>query len=77
MKKELRELSCFLRKAVLATYAGGGAEIEPKEHGFKELEFREGEWYYKDSYMGFFQSWGREVVWRNEKPFWTKIYGVG
>ena len=43
----------------------------------KELEFKEGDWYYKDSYTGFFQSWGREVVWYNKKPFWTQIYGGG
>jgi len=38
---------------------------------------KEGGWYYKDSYTGFFQSWGREVVWHNQKPFWTQIYGGG
>ena len=74
-KKLLQELNRFLGKAALNTYAGGGQEVDPEEVGFKELEFKEGGWYYKDSYTGFFQSWGREVVWHNQKPFWTQIYG--
>lgn len=76
-KKILLELNNFLGKAMLNTYAGGGQEVSPKEAGFKELGHKEGSWYYKDSYTGFFQSWGREVVWHNEKPFWTQIYGGG
>ncbi len=76
-KTLLQELNRFLGKASLNTYAGSGQEVDPEEAGFKELEFKEGEWYYKDSYTGFFQSWGREVVWHNQKPFWTQIYGGG
>jgi len=55
-KKLLQELNRFLGKAALNTYAGGGQEVDPEEVGFKELEFKEGGWYYKDSYTGFFQS---------------------
>jgi hypothetical protein len=76
-KKLLQELNRFLGRAALNTYAGGGQEVDPEEVGFKELEFKEGNWYYKDSYAGFFQSWGREVVWYNQKPVWTQIYGGG
>jgi hypothetical protein len=76
-KKLLQELNRFLGKAALNTYAAGGPEVDPEEPGFKELEFKKGGWYYKDSYAGFFQSWGREVVWHNQKPFWTQIYGGG
>ncbi|MCX6791382.1 MAG: DUF5680 domain-containing protein [Candidatus Gribaldobacteria bacterium] len=76
-KKILLELNNFLGVATLKTYAGGGAEVDPETTGFKELEYREGDWDYKDSYTGFFQSWGREVVWLNQKPFWIQIYGGG
>lgn len=76
-KKLLQELNNFLGKAALNTYAGGGKEVDPEEAGFTELEFKEGAWQYKDSYTGFFQSWGREVVWHNRKPLWTQIYGGG
>ena len=69
----------FLGKASLATYAGGGPGVDPElvERGMKELEYGDldGEWYYKDSYSGFFQSFGREVVWHNGKPFWCQVYG--
>jgi len=81
MKKVLKKLNEFLGKAALETYAGGGPNLDPEkaERGMKELEYGnpEDEWYYKDSYGGFFQSWGREVVWHNQKPFWVQIYGGG
>lgn len=78
MKAEfLKRLNKFLGKAALKTYAGGGEEVDPEEAGFKELEFRERDWYYKDSYSGFFQSWGRETAWYNQKPIWIQIYGGG
>ncbi|MEK6928120.1 MAG: DUF5680 domain-containing protein [Nanoarchaeota archaeon] len=77
----LNELNEFLGKSALATYAGGAAGLDPEktEKGMNELEYgnKEDEWYYKDSYAGFFQSWGREVVWHNQKPFWVQIYGGG
>lgn len=73
----LKEFNQFLGKASLKTYAGSGPEVDPEEAGFKELEFKEGDWYYRDSYAGFFQSWGREVVWHGGKPFWTQVYGGG
>lgn len=73
----LQQLNNFLGKASLSTYAGGGENIDPEEPMFKELEYKEGKWYYKDSYAGFFQSWGREVVWLNNKPIWNQIYGGG
>jgi hypothetical protein len=76
-KRELEELNRFLGKAAKATYAGGGPEVDPEESGFKELEFKQGRWYYKDSYTGYFQSWGREVVWHDGVPMWTQIYGGG
>lgn len=77
MDKPLKELNRFLGKAAINTYAAGGREVDPEEAGFKELEFKDGKWYYKDSYTGFFQSWGREVIWYENKPLWTQIYGGG
>jgi hypothetical protein len=73
----LKELNKFLGKAALSTYAGGGNEVDPQGAGFNELKYDEGKWNYTDSYTGFFQSWGRETVWYNKKPFWTQIYGGG
>jgi len=77
MKESLQELNRFLGKASLATYAGGGPEAKSQRVGFRELEFKDGDWEYRDSYTGFFRSWGQEVVWRKGKPFWTQLYGGG
>ncbi|MCG3252858.1 MAG: hypothetical protein KAX09_03350 [Candidatus Heimdallarchaeota archaeon] len=81
MTDHLVKLNEFLGKAALATYAGGGGglDLERAEEGMTELEYgkKEDEWYYKDSYTGFFQSWGREVVWFKGKPFWAQVYGGG
>ena len=71
------ELKDFLGRAMLATYAGGGPEVEPQRKGHKELEFREGDWNYRDSYSGYYQSWGQELVWHKGVPIWTQIYGGG
>ncbi len=77
MQVNLQELNRFLGKAANSTYAAGGAGVDPETPGFKELEYREGAWYYRDSYSGFFQSWGRETVWYTGRPCWTQIYGGG
>jgi hypothetical protein len=81
MEEILKELNIFLNEASLATYAGGGAKLDPEkaEAGMQELEYKDktGRWHYKDSYAGFFQSWDREVIWFDGKPFWCQIYGGG
>lgn len=80
MDKLLNEMNKFLGEAALKTYADGeGESVDPEdaEKGMKELEYgdKKGKWYYKDSYSGFFQSWGREVIWYKGKPLWAQIYG--
>jgi hypothetical protein len=57
------ELSKFIYQASLATYAGGGSYEQVVERpGFLEMVFRRDEWYYRDSYTGFYRSSGSEVV---------------
>jgi len=73
----LIKLNEFLRRASKATYAGDGTETKPWRKGFKELEYGEGDWYYRDSYSGYLRSWGQEVVWLSDKPIWTCLYGGG
>lgn len=79
MKTDLLTLlNQFIGKASKATYAGGGGKVDkPWRKGFKELEHKEGDWYYRDSYTGFLRSWGQEVVWHKDQPFWTCLYGGG
>lgn len=73
----LVRLNGFLVRASRATYAGSGDETEPWCKGFKELEYREKDWCYRDSYTGYLRSWGQEVVWHDDKPVWTCLYGGG
>ncbi len=76
-KRLIEELKLFLDKAIPATYAGGGKAADPESPKFNELVFADGDWKYRDSYCGFVQSWGREVVWYKGEPFWTDQYGGG
>ena len=71
------ELNKFFGAAALATYAGGGAYSNGLDKGFNELEYRDGEWRYRDSFVGYFKSFGREVVWFKDKPVWNQHYGGG
>ena len=74
----LTELQEFLQKASLETYAGGGSrEEQPERLGHTELVFDEGLWKYRDSYSGYFQSWGQEILSYDGSVLWTQIYGGG
>jgi hypothetical protein len=77
MKFNLEELAQFLVKAKTSTYVAGGKEVPPLRPGFKELEFQEGDWYYRDSYAGFFQAPGQEVVYFKGHPVWIMSYCGG
>lgn len=73
----LLELEVFLAKAMCSTYSVDGPRSIPKRLQFTEYAYEEGDWSYQDSYAGYFQSWGQEVVWYKNIPFWTQIYGGG
>ena len=73
----LEELAEFLVRAKKSTYAGDGREVVPERHGFKELEYKEGDWSYRDSYAGFFIAPGQEVVRFREEPIWAMAYTGG
>ncbi len=78
MNKDQKHLNKFLGKASKETYAGGGGKVdEPWRKGFNELEYTDGDWCYRDSYTGFLRSWGQEVVWHKDEPYWMCLYGGG
>lgn len=77
MIMDLKELVKFLVKAKLGTYAGGGKEITPQRPGFRELEYSEGDWYYRDSYTGFYSAPGQELVKFRGNPVWIMSYSGG
>lgn len=77
MKIDINELADFLIRAKRQTYAGDGKEIVPQRPGFRELEYKEGNWEYRDSYTGFYFAPGQEVVRFRRKPVWTMAYSGG
>ena len=73
----LEDLANFLVKAKVNAWAGDGREILPQRPGFKELEFIEGDWEYRDSYTGYYYAPGQEVVRFKGRPVWTMAYSGG
>ena len=71
------KLQDFFNIATQHTYAGAGGLVAPWKLGFTELEYAEGDWYYRDSYTGHVQSWGQETVWYMKEPVWVQNYGGG
>lgn len=74
---DIKELTRFLVKAKVNTYAINGKEIPSQRPGFKELEFIEGNWEYRDSYTGFYFAPGQEIVRFKGKPVWAMSYNGG
>jgi len=77
MEINLKELSNFLIKAKAETYARSGKEIISQREGFKEMDFSDGDWYYRDSYSGYFMAPGQEVVRFKGQPIWAMAYSGG
>lgn len=72
-----KQLFDFIDKAGKATWVGGGKEVNPERKDFHELEFKEGNFYYRDSYTGHYRSRGMELVRHKSKPVWAALYGGG
>lgn len=69
------KLQKFLISARTKTYAGGGGKVQPLLSGSDQLEYREGNFFYRDIYYagnGIFM--GLEVVYYNDKPAWSMCY---
>jgi hypothetical protein len=73
-KVDIGKLKGFLVEAKKNTYAGGGNEVVSQRLGFRELEYRKGDFYYRDCYVGYFQAPGMEAVYFKGKPVWTMAY---
>jgi len=72
---DIKQLSKFLVKAKINTYASSGeGEEKNLPDGSKELEFEEKEFKYRDRYFGFNPFIGEEIVWQNEKIVWGMNY---
>ena len=76
-KIDTKELARFLVKAKTNAWAADEKEIEPQRPGFKELEFNDGDWNYRDSYTGYFCAPGQEIVRYQNIPVWAMAYDGG
>lgn len=74
----VEELESFYIEAGMSTYASGKEpEDMPERLGFKEFVFKKGDWDYRDSYTGFYRSFGTEVIKFKDKPVFIVQYGGG
>lgn len=64
----------FLIRAKRACYAGHGAETASSRVASHDLEYREGELFYYDTYLGGERFAGEEALWRAGVPFWAMNY---
>ena len=70
----LNELHSFIIRAKAATYIGGGGESLPRRPGAHDLEFKEENFIYLDSYFGGADFLGQEVVYYLMRPVWAMNY---
>jgi hypothetical protein len=70
----LEQLEKFIVKAKAATYVGGGAKSPPCRPGSHDLQFRDGDFAYLDSYFGGADFIGQEVVYYRDEPVWAMNY---
>lgn len=78
MNIQTDQLYGFIKKAGQSTYASSDVEsVNYDKNGFKELNFAENDYIYKDTYTGFFRSRGIEIVSHKGKPVWVATYGGG
>lgn len=74
---DTEELRSFLFKTNQNGYAGGAKEVAPQRPGFHEIEYKEGDWYFRDSYAGHYFAPGQEVVYLKDNPVWAMAYAGG
>lgn len=77
---DMQRLAKFLVEAKKNTYASANKmNIDPERPLHDELEYSDGEFYYRDSYVGFFQAPGMEEVrlGKEGKTIWTMAYSGG
>jgi len=69
----------FLLQAKRSTYAGQGDEatVTPLVPGSKQLEYRDGDYLYRDIYLGMAYFVGQEVVSYRGHPMWSMSYAGG
>jgi hypothetical protein len=77
MSLNLNTLKEFLYNANENGYAGAGQKILPERPGYDEIEYQEGDWYFRDSYAGHYFAPGQETVYFQNEPVWSMAYSGG
>jgi len=68
-------LSVFLIKAKTETYASGDeSKVIKLKDGSKEINFSLNNFKYRDRYYGEYNFSGEEIVWENDKAYWSMNY---
>ncbi|WP_329025349.1 DUF5680 domain-containing protein [Streptomyces sp. NBC_00690] len=67
-------LEAFVVRAKAATYVGGTGKVAPARTASHDLEYREGELAYRDSYFGGTDFLGQETVHHADRPVWGMNY---
>ncbi|MBN2738879.1 MAG: helix-turn-helix transcriptional regulator [Spirochaetales bacterium] len=70
----LDSIKVFLRKAKKNTYAAHGAEIPSSRAHSHDLSFKEDPYHYLDCYFGGEKFAGQEILYVNNKPYWSMNY---
>jgi transcriptional regulator with XRE-family HTH domain len=68
------EMIDFLIHAKRSTYAAKGAECSPTRLDSHDLEYRDGDYFYYDTYLGGDKFCGEEAVWYKNVPIWCMNY---
>ena len=68
------EIIDFLIRAKRATYAGKGAETVSSRPQSHDLEYREGDLMYLDTFLGGERFAGEEALWISGSPYWSMNY---
>lgn len=68
------EIIQFLIRAKRATYAGKGAETASSRPSSHDLEYREGDLMYLDTFLGGERFAGEEALWTGDVPYWSMNY---
>ena len=70
-----KKLTKFLLKARTKTYAGHMGRVKPLLQGSKQLEYKDGNWLYRDIYnIGNNKFAGLETIYFKNKPIWSMSY---
>jgi hypothetical protein len=76
---DFEKLAAFLIEAKLHTYASQSdeASVKPLLDGARQLEYRQGEFFYRDCYFGGRYFAGQETVYWQGQPIWSMVYAGG